>query len=83
MSCFEHIFRKMKRSNAQNDWRDPFQRKRSDKRDKRDNDRHRARAFIGDSQSELNSQIGGMKNFKISGLLYFIFCPKFLFPKRI
>lgn len=72
----------MKRNHAQNDWRDPFQRKRSNKRDKRDSGRHRARAVIGDSQVELKSE-RGMENSNISGLLYFILCLKFLFPKRI
>lgn len=74
MSSCKHLFRKMERSNAQDDLRDSFQR--SDKRNKRDSDRRRPRAFIWDRRSELKSG-RGMENSDISGLLYFLLCPKF------
>lgn len=64
----------MKRINARDDLRDIFQR--SDKRDKRDSDRHRAGDFIGDSRSELKAE-RGMENSDISGLLYCILYPSF------
>lgn len=64
----------MKRSKTRDDLRDIFQR--SDKRNKRDGDKRRARTFIGDSRSKIKSE-RGMENSDISGFLYFILCPKF------
>lgn len=46
--------RKMKRSKTRDDLRDIFQR--SDKRNKRDSDKRRARTFIGDSRSKIKSE---------------------------